>query len=148
MMSVAQLITPYGGLVGIRVRGGARTTPSTTDLSYHRWHSGCGDAVVGPRPTRMSMGWPGDDGDGGHFQLTEPGQLVERVERFLADEDRRRAQTAAHGELLRRIGDFIAIALVASGRAHNINDPIWPWIKPVYVGCTCLSVYLCINARS
>jgi len=80
----------------------------------------------------------------GDFQLTEPGQLVERVKRFLTDEDRRRTQTTAHRELLRHIGDFGAIAVVASARAHNINDPIWPWIKPVFTVFTCVQPILYI----
>jgi len=79
----------------------------------------------------------------GHFQLTEPGQLVERVKRFLANEDRRRTQTAAHRELLRHIGKFSAIAVVASARAHNINDPIWSWIRPVYTVFACVQPDLC-----
>lgn len=85
----------------------------------------------------------------GHFQLTEPGQLVERVKRFLAHEDRRRAQTAAHLELVRRIGGFIAIAVVASARAHNINDPIWPWIKPAYSVLThvCSGIYVFMHTH-
>lgn len=52
-------------------------------------------------------------------QLAEFGELVERVKRFLAHENRRRAQAAAHLQLLRRIALRVAIVLVASATLHT-----------------------------